>query len=396
MPAIAYLECSRCHYRIWNESSSAAVMPASVCPRDGGALYVRYDMEALKVRTRRERPAELAARRRASLGMWRYAEVLPDVTPVSLGEGWTPLRQSRRYAGLMVKDEGVNPTGTTEARGMAMAVSMVASYEARQKGVRPVVASSPGLAAYAAAGAMKAHLFLPRELALAHYLEVVAHGAQVHLVDGSYAECERRVEEEMRRRMGPETGAEDPWFNLSALREPFRVEGDKTLGYELVEQFGWMYPDALLYPRDSEMSLIGVWKAFEEMEELGWVTGRRPRVYVGQSAEQGFAAERDEMVLEIVASSGGKAVDLDGRAIPAALQEWGREEGMLLSQHGAAAAAAYASLLVSGEMEPGQRVVVVNPTDGMRDAEGLAKAMHLHPPVSLPTSLPVGGIITPV
>ncbi|MGC9198471.1 MAG: pyridoxal-phosphate dependent enzyme [Acidobacteriaceae bacterium] len=396
MPAFAYLECSRCHYRIWNKSSSAVVMPASVCPRDGGALFVRYDMEVLKARTRRERPAELAARRRAGLGMWRYAEVLPDVTPVSLGEGWTPLRQSRRCAGLMVKDEAVNPTGTAEARGLAMAVSMVASYDVRQMGVRQVAASSPGLAAYAAAGGMKAHLFLPRDLASANYLEAVAHGAEVHLVDGSFAACEQRVEEEMLRRVGAGSGAEDLWFNLSALHEPFRLEGEKTIGYELVEQFGWMYPDALVYPHDAEISLMGAWKAFEEMEELGWVTGRRPRVYVGQPAKQGLDVEKDKVVLEIATSSGGRVVELDSPAIVAALQEWAREEGMLLSQQSAAAAAAYAALLASGEIDAGQQVVVVKSTDGLRDAEGLAKAMHLRPSVRLPTSLPVGGIIAPV
>lgn len=401
MPAIAYLECSRCHHHVSIETRHHASMPPSVCPQDGGALLVRYAMETLRTAVRREHAAELAARCGSSVGMWRYAEVLPDVTPVTLGEGWTPLLQSRRNAGLMIKDEGANPTGTWEARGMAMAVAMIASmaenHAAGQRGAVHLLASSRGLAAYAAAGEMKAHLFLPRDLSLPEYLGAVVHGAEVHLVDGPPGECGLRLEEEIhRRQQAAGTASTDLWMDLSPLREPFRVEGDKTLGYELVEQIGWQYPDALLYPLCDAVGLIGVWKAFEEMEALGWVSGRRPRVYVGRTATSGLAAELESMILGIVTASGGRVVAVDDGANLVSLLDWAGKEGICLSLQGAAAAALHPLLLASGEIQPGQRIVLVNTAAGLKDADTISHAMPLRRPGSLPSSLPVGGIITPV
>ena len=378
------------------EAPPAAVMPPSFCPVDGGALLVRYDMEVLRMRARREQSAELSARPGASAGMWRYAEVLPEVTPVSLGEGWTPLLQSWRHPGLLIKDEGANPTGTAEARGMAMAISLVAYFDGGMQGRPPLAALSVGVAAYAAAAQRKAHLFLPRDLSPESELEAVFYGAEVHLVDGPAEQCRRRLEHEMSLRRAAKDAGEELWIDLSAPQHPFRVEGDKTLGYELVEQMGWTYPDALLWPLGDATSLVGVWKAFEEMEVLGWVAGRRPRVYVGEIAADRFAASPDSSSLEIVTASGGRVVRQDERAALAKVLDFARQEGVFLSPQGAAAAAAFESLAGSGEVRPDERIVLVNPSAGWKDGDALRAAMPLRRLGRFPTSLPVGGIITPI
>ncbi len=257
MPAIAYLECSRCHHKL------SADTPQTLCPLDGGVLYVRYDMEALSKTARREHAAELAAASSGSLGMWRYADVLPEVEAVSLGEGWTPMLRSRRYEGLLVKEEGANPTGTFKARGMSMAVSMAKQYGLRHLATPSAGNAAGALAAYAAAAQMKAHIFMPKDVPFANYLEGVVYGADVRMVDGLISDCARMVGEEMKRQKEAGVAAEDAWFDVSTLKEPFRVEGKKTMGYELVEQLGWKYPDAVFYPTGGGVGLIGMWKAFE-------------------------------------------------------------------------------------------------------------------------------------
>ncbi|MGA7159044.1 MAG: threonine synthase [Acidobacteriaceae bacterium] len=423
MPAIAYLECARCRHRI------SADLPQTVCPLDGGTLYVRYDMEALRKSAKRERVAEIAARAGGSAGMWRYAEVLPEVEPVTLGEGWTPMLRSRRYEGLVVKEEGANPTGTFKARGMAMAVSMARHYGLRNLAVPSAGNAAGALAAYAAAAQMKAHIFMPKDVPFANYLEGVLYGADVRMVDGLISDCARSVGEEMKRQKEAGVAAEEAWFDVSTLKEPFRVEGKKTMGYELVEQMGWEYPDAVFYPTGGGVGLIGMWKAFEEMEELGWVDlskngGKRPRMYALQAAgcapvakafEEGKEASEffkdaatfaaglrvpkpfgDSMILEIVRASGGKVVASEDAAILASILDWAKEEGVFLSPEGAAATAAYDSLLASGEIKRGERVVLFNTGAGLKYADMTAEAMRLRRPGSLPTSLPVGGIITPV
>jgi threonine synthase len=418
MPAIAFLECSRCHNKI------SADTPQTLCPIDGGALYVRYDMEALKKTARREHAAELAAASDTSLGMWRYADVLPDVVPVTLGEGWTPMLRSRRYDGLFVKEEGANPTGTFKARGLGMAVTMAKHYGLRHLAVPSAGNAAGALAAYAAAGQIAAHLFMPKDVPFANYLEGVVYGAHVTMVDGLISDCARMVGEEIKKQKEAGVAAEDVWFDISTLKEPFRVEGKKTMGYELVEQLGWEYPDAVFYPTGGGVGLIGMWKAFEEMEQLGWVKGKRPRMYALQAAgcapvakafDEGKAASEffagaatfasglrvpkpygDSIILEIVRDSGGSVVASDDAAILASILDWAKHEGIFLSPEGAAATAAYDTLLASGEIKRGERVVLFNTGAGLKYTDMTAEAMHLRRPGSLPTSLPVGGIITPV
>jgi len=381
-------------------------------------------MESLKKTARREHPAELAAASHKSLGMWRYADVLPEVEAVSLGEGWTPMLRSRRYEGLFVKEEGANPTGTFKARGMSMAVSMAKQYGLRHLATPSAGNAAGALAAYAAAAQMRAHIFMPKDVPFANYLEGVVYGADVRMVDGLISDCARMVGEEIKHQEGAGFGNDDLWFDMSTLKEPFRVEGKKTMGYELVEQLGWQYPDAVFYPTGGGVGLIGMWKAFEEMEQLGWVTGKRPRMYALQAAgcapverafEEGKAVSEffqgaatfasglrvpkpygDNIILEIVRASGGKVVASDDEAILASILDWAKEEGIFLSPEGAAATAAYDTLLASGEIKRGERVVLFNTGAGLKYVDMTAEAMRLRRPGSLPTSLPVGGIITPV
>src|SRR5882757_701246 len=232
MPSIVYFECSRCRHRL------SASSPQSVCTECAGVLYVRYDLSAAKGVAVRDAVAQRQTDGR-SRGMWRYKDVLPDVEPVTLGEGWTPMLPSRRYENVWLKEEGANPTGTFKARGMAMAVSMTNHYGFKKLATPSAGNAGGALAAYAAAAGAEAHIFMPKDVPLANQVECVAYGAKMTLVDGLISDCGRIVAERK---------AAEGWFDLSTLKEPFRVEGKKTMGYELVEQLGWEYPDAVFYP----------------------------------------------------------------------------------------------------------------------------------------------------
>ena len=418
MPKIAFLECARCGNRV------SADAPQTLCPVDAGSLYVRYDMDALRQTARREAPAEYAAASAASLGMWRYKDVLPDVTPVTLAEGWTPMIQSKRYPGVLVKEEGNNPTGTFKARGLGMAVTMAKHYGLRHLAVPSAGNAAGALAAYAAAAGIAAHIFMPLDVPMANYLEGIVYGADVTMVDGLISDCARMVAERVKHQRETGVAAEDVWFDISTLKEPFRVEGKKTMGYEIVEQLGWTYPDAIFYPTGGGVGLIGMWKAFAEMEALGWVSGKRPRMYALQASgcapvAKAFAEGKDAsefyngaetfasglrvpkpygdaMILQILRESGGEAVSADDATLLGSILDWAKHEGIFLSPEGAAATAAYDALLATGEIKPEERVVLFNTGAGLKYTDTVVEAMHLRRPGSLPTSLPVGGIITPV
>jgi threonine synthase len=421
MAQIASLECSRCHHHV------SAETPQTVCPLCSGSLYVRYDLDKLKKNTRREDIAPRAAASPASLGMWRYCSVLPDVTPVTLGEGWTPMLHSKRYPGLYIKEEGANPTGTFKARGLGLAVTMAKHYGLHHLAVPSAGNAAGALAAYSAAAGITAHIFMPQDVPFANYLEGIIYGADVTMVDGLISDCARMVGEKMKAQREANTPVADAWFDISTLKEPFRVEGKKTMGYELVEQLGWTYPDAVFYPTGGGVGLIGMWKAFEEMEALGWVSGKRPKMYALQAAgcepivkafeehkptseffqnAQTFAAGLrvpkpygDYIILDILAKSGGKAIAADDEAILQSILDYARHEGIFLSPEGATATAAYDTLIASGELKPTDKVVLFNTGAGLKYTDMIATAMHLKRPevekVLLPTSMPVGGIITP-
>ncbi len=416
MPAIAYLECSRCRTHLGAET------PQTLCPQCGGVLFVRYDMAALRLSASRDEIGRRAEAAPVSLGMWRYAAVLPDAEPVTLGEGFTPMLRSRRYPNLFLKEEAANPTGTFKARGLSMAVTMARHYGLKKLAVPSAGNAAGALAAYAAAAGIEAHIFMPRDVPFANYLEAVAYGANVTLVDGLISDCARLVNERKEA---------EGWFDISSLKEPFRVEGKKTMGYELVEQSGWRYPDAVFYPTGGGVGLIGMWKAFEEMEALGWVAPeKRPKMFAVQASgcapvakafRQGDAASQmwpdaatfasglrvpkpygDQLILEIVRQSGGMALDFDDQTILASLLDWSRHEGLFLSPEGAAATAAYDHLLATQALSPDDRVVIFNTGAGLKYADVIGAAMQMHTEterdhrgVPLPARHRAGGIITP-
>jgi threonine synthase len=393
MPAIKNLECSRCRATV------SADTPQTLCPQCQGALYVRYDLQPLRGTDARDAIAREAAGSPWS-GMWRYRSVLPNARPVTLGEGWTPMLPSRRHAGAFVKEEGTNPTGSFKARGLALAVTMARHYGLRELAVPSAGNAAGALAAYAAAAGINAHIFMPNDVPFANYVEAVAYGADVTLVNGLISDCGRIVAERSKT---------EGWFDISTLKEPFRVEGKKTMGYELVEQLGWEYPDAVFYPTGGGVGLIGMWKAFGELEELGWVRpGKRPRMIAVQSSgcapvakafEQGastsemwknaatFAAGLrvpkpygDSIMLEILRESAGIAVAIPDAEILASLRDWAKNEGLFLSPEGAAATAAYDRLVASGFLTSQDRVVLFNTGSGLKYTDVTAEAMHLERP----------------
>ena len=393
MPSIAHFECSKC------KATVPAGTPQTLCPKCAGSLYVRYDLNPLKGTASRDAIATEAARLPWA-GMWRYRSVLPNVKPVTLGEGWTPMLRSRRYPNAYLKEEGANPTGSFKARGLALAVTMARHYGLRKLAVPSAGNAAGALAAYCAAAGIEAHIFVPRDVPFANYVEAVAYGAKVTLVNGLISDCARMVAERKEQ---------EGWFDISTLKEPFRVEGKKTMGYELVEQLGWEYPDAVFYPTGGGVGLIGMWKAFEEMEGLGWVRpGKRPRMIAIQSAgcapivrafEQGGKASEawqkaatfasglrvpkaygDYIILEILHESGGLALAFSDEQILASLKDWAQHEGIFLSPEGATATAAYEHLLSTGFLKPDDRVVLFNTGAGLKYTDVTAEALHIQRP----------------
>ena len=333
--------------------------------------------------------------------MWRYRSVLPEVQAVTLGEGWTPVIRSRRYPGVFLKEEGANPTGSFKARGLAMAVTMARHYGLKKLAVPSAGNAAGALAAYAAAAGIEAHIFMPKDVPFSNYVEAKFYGANVTLVDGLISDCGRMVAERREK---------EGWFDISTLKEPFRVEGKKTMGYELVEQLGWEYPEAVFYPTGGGVGLIGMWKAFGELEELGWVRpGKRPKMIAVQSSgcapvarafQQGekvsamwqgastFAAGLrvpkpygDYIMLEILPESGGLALAIPDEQILASLKDWAKNEGVFLSPEGAAATAAYEQLLKTGVLKPEDRVLLFNTGSGLKYTDITAEAAGLRRPV---------------
>src|SRR6202165_5847265 len=260
---ITHLECTKCG------ASIDASRPQTVCPKDGGVLYVRYKLSALKPKFT---AASLAGR---TPTMWRYAEVLPESEPVSLGEGFTPMLPSREFPNVCIKDEGLNPTASFKARGMSVAVTMAKAYGLKKMAALSAGNAASALAAYAAAAGLEAHIFMPKDVPLANRVECESYGAKVTLVDGLISDCARMVSEKKDR---------EGWFDVSTLKEPFRVEGKKTMGYEVAEQMNWKLPQGIIYPTGGGVGMIGMWKAFDEMEELGWIGSERPKMITVQAA----------------------------------------------------------------------------------------------------------------
>src|SRR5580704_12357909 len=348
MPKIKNLECSRC------KSTLSADTPQTLCPECKGSLYVRYDLKPLRGTASREEIAAEAARH-PWLGMWRYKSVLPSATPVTLGEGWTPMLQSKRHRNAHLKEEGANPTGSFKARGLGLAITMAKHYGLNNLAVPSAGNAAGALAAYAAAADIEANIFMPKDVPFANYVEAVAYGANVTLVNGLISDCGRIVGERSKT---------EGWFDISTLKEPYRIEGKKTMGYEVAEQLNWTLPDAILYPAGGGVGMIGMWKAFAEMEALGWLGPKRPKMIAVQAegcqpivralqenAERsrfwegaatvaaGLRVPKplgDFLVLQAVRESGGTAVAVPDTELIDAGIELASEEGIFVSPEGAA------------------------------------------------------------
>jgi threonine synthase len=326
--------------------------------------------------------------------LWRYREVLPlpgDVEPVSLGEGGTPLLRGQRFdddVDLWIKDESLNPTQSFKARGMSVAVSMAKYLGATKLGVPSAGNAGGALAAYAARAGLEAHIFMPRDTPRANIIECRQLGARVTLIDGLITDCAAE--------MAKRTANED-WFDMSTLKEPYRVEGKKTLGYEIAEQLNWALPDVILYPAGGGTGLIGMWKAFDEMEALGWIGTKRPRMFAVQAAGcapivRAFeAGERtvvqfpnahtiasglrvpkaigDFLILEILRESSGGAVAVDDEEMIRVAREVGANEGLFVCPEGAACFAALKLLRSAGKIASGERVVIFNTGSGIKYLE---------------------------
>ena len=399
MAPIAYLECTRCGQRL------SADRPQTVCPKDGGVLYVRYNLSDLK---KNFKLTSLAGR---APSMWRYAEVLPDAEPVSLGEGFTPMLAGREFPKVYIKDEGLNPTGSFKARGLAAAVTMAKAYGLRKLAIPSAGNAGSACAAYAAAAGLEAHIFMPLDAPQANRVECETYGAHVTLIDGLISDCARAVADRKEK---------EGWFDVSTLKEPFRVEGKKTMGYEVVEQLGGRLPKAIIYPTGGGVGLIGMWKAFAEMEELGWIGAERPRMVVVQSTgcapivkawnEHKSSSEAwseaatvaaglrvpkaygDYLILDILRKSDGIAVAVTDDEIMDALRNWGRVEGIFAAPEGAAALAAYRKLRASGFFSAEDSVVLFNTGSGLKYLDVIDMQKR---PAPAQGARHIGGIIGP-
>ncbi len=382
MSVLSHLECGVCGKR------HDADTLQGLCTDCRRPLLARYDLDAARAAIDRR---ALDSRPR---NLWRFAELLPVRDParrLTLGEGGTPLVRASRLAAalggaseLYMKDEGPNPTGSFKARGMAVAVSRALELGARAFSAPSAGNAACALAACAARAGVEAHVYMPRDVPASFVAQCRAFGTHVHLVDGLITDCGRVSVEEASRHGR---------FDLSTLKEPYRLEGKKTLGYELAEQLGWTLPDVVIYPTGGGTGLVGMWKAFAEMEALGWIDSRRPRMVSVQSdgcapivrafesgAESATmfenahtvadglrvpAAVGDILMLRAIRNSGGTAVAVSDAALMEGANLIARTEGIFAAPEGGATVAAYRVLRERGWIDSGERVVLFNTGSGL-------------------------------
>lgn len=382
---LTHLACTAC-----GRSHDAGV-PQNISACCAKPLYPHYDLAAA---ARTLTKAALATRVKS---LWRYREVLPvrdDADIVTLGEGFTPLLPAPRLgaklglARLLIKDESLNPTQSFKARGMATAVSMAKQFGLKKLAVPSAGNAAGAMAAYAARAGIEAHIFMPADTPKANVIECRELGAHVTLINGLITDCGAEVAKRK---------AAEGWFDVSTLKEPYRVEGKKTLGYELAEQLGWQLPDAVIYPTGGGTGLVGMWKAFDEMERLGWIGPKRPRMFSAQAAGcqpivrafhagEKHAAEHigahtrasglrvpkaigDFIMLDILRKSGGGAVAVTDDEMIAGVREIGAAEGLFVAPEGAATYAALRHLLAAKTIRPDESVVLFNTGAGVKYLE---------------------------
>jgi threonine synthase len=382
MNHFTHLECSKCGHK------HDADKIQTVCEVCGKPLFARYNLEAVKGAVS---PKDFVGR---EASMWRYWELLPvkdEANKVSLGEGWTPLTNVRRLGkfiglpDLWIKDEGVIPTGTFKARGLAMAVS-----KAKELGIKKLALPSAGnaagaMTAYGARAGMESYVFMPMDAPDVNKIECQIVGAKVVLVNGLITDAGKMVADGV-----PEMG----WFPLSTLKEPYRVEGKKTMGIEVAEQFDWSLPDVIIYPTGGGTGIIGMWKVFNELEELGWIGSERPRMVSVQASgcapiPKAFEEGKEEtefwqgaetlaaglrvphalgdfLVLEAARESGGSALAVTDDEIMDGVGQIAREEGLFACPEGAATFAALNHLIGDGKVDKDERVVLFNTGSGLK------------------------------
>ena len=379
---LTHLECTYCH----------ATYPADevirLCAECSKVLYPRYDLagarDALNPDELKNRPAN----------MWRYFEVMPvldEANVITLGEGFTPIFKAERLgdkigaSAVYIKDEGLNPTASFKARGLSAAVS-----KAKELGITKLTMPSAGnaagaMAAYAAKGGMEAYVFMPKDAPEANQIEVSITGGDLTLIDGLISDAGI---------LSRKRAAEEGLFDVSTLQEPYRVEGKKTMGYEIAEQSDWELPDAIIYPTGGGTGIVGMWKAFAEMEEMGWIGPKRPKMYAVQAegcapivrafregaefaepwenAQTMAAGIRvpgaigDYLILGAIRESGGGALTVTDDEMKYYMSLVASLEGMFICPEGAATAVALNKLLVAGDLSPDENILLLNTGSGLK------------------------------
>ena len=379
---LTHLECTYCH----------ATYPADevirLCAECSKVLYPRYDLagarDALNPDELKNRPAN----------MWRYFEVMPvldEANVITLGEGFTPIFKAERLgdkigaSAVYIKDEGLNPTASFKARGLSAAVS-----KAKELGITKLTMPSAGnaagaMAAYAAKGGMEAYVFMPKDAPEANQIEVSISGGDLTLIDGLISDAGI---------LSRKRAAEEGLFDVSTLQEPYRVEGKKTMGYEIAEQSDWELPDAIIYPTGGGTGIVGMWKAFAEMEEMGWIGPKRPKMYAVQAegcapivrafregaefaepwenAQTMAAGIRvpgaigDYLILGAIRESGGGALTVTDDEMTYYMSLVASLEGMFICPEGAATAVALNKLLVAGDLSPDENILLLNTGSGLK------------------------------
>ena len=389
--------CPRCDHRF----PLSRLLNLCTC---GSPLLVRYDLKKASANF------SISSLQGRVSSLWRYRELLPlqdDANLVTLGEGFTPLLPAKSLPGelglkrLWIKDEAQNPTGSFKDRGLSLAIS-----RAKELGVKKAAIPSAGnaggsLAAYAARARIEAHVFMPRDTPIANQIEVQQYGARLTLVDGLINDCGRIINERK---------TAEGWFDISTLKEPYRVEGKKTMGYEIAEQLNWTLPDVIIYPTGGGTGLIGMWKAFQEMEELGWIGSKRPRMVSVQASGcapivKAFGEGRetaepwqnaktvasglrvpqavaDFLMLRALRESNGTALSVSDEEMIAEIPRLGRAEGIFFCPEGAACAAALRRLMQNGWVKPTDEVVLFNTASGLKYLDVLQAAQKREGSVS--------------
>lgn len=383
---LTHLECSKTGEKY--DAGTLHNLSDAGCP-----LFARYDLESIKA------AVDTSVFKEREPGMWRYHELLPvsdNKFRISLGEGFTPLRKVDTLAGklglgnLYIKDESLNPTGSFKARGISAAISAALERGASEFAIPSAGNAAGALAAYAAEAGVSAHVFMPEDTPMAFKLECEYYGAEMELIDGLITDCGHIIQERKEK---------EGWYEVSTLKEPYRLEGKKTMGYELAEQCNWELPDVIIYPTGGGTGLIGMWKAFDEMEELGWIGSKRPRMVSVQtegcapivkafrnnmkSAEPWQNASTvvsglrvpsaigDFLILEALYESGGTAVAVSDEELIAYSKLMAEHTGIFPAPEGGATLAALIKLKERQWVKGDEKIVLFNTGSGFKYMEAL-------------------------